>query len=749
MVLPAKEFLEEKKVKYLYPGVELIFDSSSGDLLEVNTNKGTMRIDSCYLDIGIESPDPEQVQNLKTHGKYIRDSLGFYNFDCVDVLSNTRRPITGEIPRHYEFTPENKKDPESVIFEHDSDKITVSYDTETYNTFKLRVKTEYEIRGNVICISSAVSNIGDKLFVLNGAAYVLHGMLLSSSAVFEMPGSTPCGIHSISEIPDGQSVKTDAPSPFVHYCDNGHHTNVIFVNPFEKWTTGIYKLEKGGNKITQINLSCTIAQIKPDQVIEIGKQYIQILGADDPYNAVSELYAEEGWIAPSDGRCATAIYTCHPAGTSDNDFRNPDGSNQTGTLETMAEYLPKIADMGIDNIWIMPVFVHPENTGTLYLPYNMEHIDNRYSRVGNGDQTMKAYIDAASKLGIHVMFDYVPHGPCMYKPNFDDGLYDNPWLTQERLTWIGTDRDGNYGIEWNCYSLDYSNPDYLSYMESLAKKHTEEFGISGARIDVCIGSLPNWSPVKDHRISQSGLYGGAVMAKAIRDGIIKGGQKPLIYPEIAFVLPFYAPYMDLVYDFPFYRMTRELRLKKVDEITFASSVAHWLDAEIRSAPKGMKFGRFLENSDTVSSWYPQAFDCSRAVDVYGTDKARALWVLLATIDGTFVIYQNDELGNEVFFKELLDMRKKHLGPQYGIEHFPCDGSGVIAYRRYLGDNQKLILINLTSTEQTRDFGGIDIGEISFISAKKKILYGKEAHFNIFGGEVSLLPYSCIVIELNS
>jgi hypothetical protein len=140
------------------------------------------------------------------------------------------------------------------------------------------------------------------------------------------------------------------------------------------------------------------------------------------------------------------------------------------------------------------------------------------------------------------MLDYVPHGPYLYGPEEGNtDIYDNPWMTPARFAWVGTDRDDKYGNEWNCWALDAANQNYLGYIYNLANKQAQEFGIIGARIDASFGSVPNWTPFGYNRISQTGLFGGASMVKAIRDGIHDAGKTALIYPEPLWPIPYYAP----------------------------------------------------------------------------------------------------------------------------------------------------------------------------------------------------------------
>ena len=116
--------------------------------------------------------------------------------------------------------------------------------------------------------------------------------------------------------------------------------------------------------------------------------------------------------------------------------------------------------------------------------------------------------------------------------------------------------------------------------------------------------------------------------------------------------------------------------------------------------------RFLGNHDTVS-W---TFDAARAQAVYGTEKAKALWMAMAFIDGTAFIYQGDEdpaayrlkgENLEAFFTELIDAKKTWLPHFLDTEYLKTE-SPVFAFYRISREEGicRLVLINLSAKEQT-------------------------------------------------
>ena len=70
-----------------------------------------------------------------------------------------------------------------------------------------------------------------------------------------------------------------------------------------------------------------------------------------------------------------------------------------------AQHLPALKEMGVDHIWLLPVFDHNEEG--VYHSNDQSVIDERYG----GEEGCRYFCDKAHELGMTVLFDYVPHGP--------------------------------------------------------------------------------------------------------------------------------------------------------------------------------------------------------------------------------------------------------------------------------------------------------------------------------------------------
>lgn len=744
---------------YTLGNTTLYLNAATGDLTGIDfpesalTAAGRMRFDAAYIDFAHDGGDG----GWNSWGEYMRNTLFYQN---LDQLNTYALPTSINYNNQSEYP---RRAPENVSVQQKADALAVSYTMKPYDEAEITLKVETVYTAQVsgaVTMESTLTNVNDENVIINGAASVVSGLKLSDGATFEFPGNLPAQVYLCAGLPAEYSVIGEYASPLIHFMDGERDINLIFADEYEKWAPSVTMSPTGGIEV--INLACAIDELSPGESLTLGKQFFQLTQAGGAYAAAQALYSANGWEAPTDGVRGKAVYSGHPAGVSDNDFQGAEG-----TLDDYQSQLSVIKSMGFDALWMLPVFEHPESGGSIYLPYNMEYVDARYSKRAAGKTTleeqraaaneeMAAFGAEAERVGLEFMIDYVPHGPYLYNKDSvtkPENLYDNPWLTEERQSWESMDRwwqdpDPAYTHwrnEWDCYAFDSANPDYLAYMQKLAQQQAEEFHLTGTRIDAVVGSLPNWKPVGDNRVSQTGLYGGAAMTKALRDGIKAAGKTPMVLPENGNLSPYYAASTDLFYDLPFYRVTLYSRQAGMDEVSFATTVAHWLKSETASSFKGMQFGRYLENHDTVAPWYSN-FDGARAVEVYGLEKARAMWVLLSTIDGAPIIYQNDENGNEEFFTELLAMRKAQFGEDNGmdIEYYNDAASGIVAYRRYQGSGQKLVLVNLTDKEAARDFSATDIGGVRLGTAAPTAVYGEA---KVAGDSVTLPAYGYVVLDL--
>ena len=452
------------------------------------------------------------------------------------------------------------------------------------------------------------------------------------------------------------------------------HYNVLFVNEEEKWSTGVYR--SANDSLVYANLAAVECRLDPGERLRCGTLYLQLVGRESPSEAVRELYAARGWTPPRNGIRDGVLYSCHPHGTMDSGFKD------RRTMAEFAEELPRLKAMGVDHVWLLPIFEHLDRG--VYHPTDQAIIDPRYGT----DDDVAAFARKAHELGMTLLFDYVPHGPEAEDP-----------LGVELRRWAAVDRSGQPVIEWNCLSFDMANPEYQAYFRTLVHDHVDRFDIDGSRIDCAMGGLTNWKPYPGKRPSSSNLKGGVAISRTIREAIVEKGKKPLVTPENFHPVPVYAPYTDVFYDMALYRVLFELEAAGVQPTEYAARLTHWLVSELKFTPGGYVKLRFLGNHDTVS-WVWQK---RRATEAYGMEKAMALWALLSCIDGMPMLYQGDEdasiyrrPGPELrgFFTSLFEARRTWLGNDYDIAYQET-GSSIEAFLRTNDTSRRWVAVNVS------------------------------------------------------
>ncbi|MBS4179003.1 alpha-amylase family glycosyl hydrolase [Lederbergia citrea] len=571
----------------------------------------------------------------------------------------------------------------------------------------------YTVNGDSLEVGAMVKNIRSERRLINGLAFMLSETGRAEDILFEFPGNVPHDEFQLSQLRPYEPVVTGLVNPIIRTVSDQGNLNILFINEEEKWSSGVYKDEAG---IAQyVNIACLESYIEPGETIYCGKLYIQPVGQSDPFVPIRELYKKKGWNPPTDGHTEGVLYSCHPHGTMDSGFQD------RKTIREYAEEMESLKELGIDHVWILPIFEHLDRG--VYHPTDQKIIDTRYGT----DEDVQYFSQKLNEMDMTLLFDYVPHGPEI----------DDP-LGIEHREWASVKRDGTPKIEWNCLSFDMANPEYRQYTTEMVENHVDRFNIDGARIDCAMGGLSNWNPVKGNRPSSSSLRAGVSISKAIREGFLNKNKKPIVTPENFNPVPVYAPYTDIFYDMPLYRVLFELEKAKLPADEYAHRLTRWLNHQMLTTPENYLKLRFLGNHDSVTWVWQKA----RPTFIYGVEKAKALWVLMTTIDGIPMIYQGDEDASiykqdgpvlREFFTELFAARKKYLSNDFDVEYL-FTGTPIVAFVRTKGDEKRLVVINLASSKEECNVG----------FQLKETLFGQEQNR---GNTISLDGYSYAIMKL--
>ncbi|MBP7370937.1 MAG: hypothetical protein KA902_05800 [Arenimonas sp.] len=155
-----------------------------------------------------------------------------------------------------------------------------------------------------------------------------------------------------------------------------------------------------------------------------------------------------------------------------------------GTFNAAQQQLPRLKALGIDIIWLMPVqpIGVKNRKGSLGSPYSVRDYYGVNPEFGS-EQDLKNFINAAHKLGMHVILDWVANHTA----------WDNPLVT-EHPEWYSRDWKGEFHPtpwwDWHdIIDLDYNQPGLRRYMADAMRYWITEYDIDGFRCDVA-GFIP-------------------------------------------------------------------------------------------------------------------------------------------------------------------------------------------------------------------------------------------------------------------
>jgi glycosidase len=157
---------------------------------------------------------------------------------------------------------------------------------------------------------------------------------------------------------------------------------------------------------------------------------------------------------------------------------------EEGTFAAAQEHLPRLAEMGVDILWLMPI--HPigevNRKGTLGSPYAVKDFRAVNPEFGT-EEDFRAFVKAAHALDMKVILDWVPN----------HSAWDNS-LTEEHPDWYSKNPEGEMmpplGTDWwDVAEFDYSSPGLREYMTESLAYWVREYDIDGYRADVA-GMVP-------------------------------------------------------------------------------------------------------------------------------------------------------------------------------------------------------------------------------------------------------------------
>ncbi len=205
-----------------------------------------------------------------------------------------------------------------------------------------------------------------------------------------------------------------------------------------------------------------------------------------------------------------------------------------GTFSAFAEHLPRLKELGVDILWLMPIFpigeVNRKATQTL-MTHEIKNTKERAKYLGSAyaikdyqavnpehgtKEDFKALVDKIHELGMHVIIDIAinhtawdhdwikTHPEYYMRVEKGSKPWKTEWMEQHPEFYKMLDDLGmTYPIHpdetdwWDTAELDFENGDLRKEFVDIFKYWITEFGIDGYRCDVAHGvPIDFWNDLK-------------------------------------------------------------------------------------------------------------------------------------------------------------------------------------------------------------------------------------------------------------
>lgn len=378
-----------------------------------------------------------------------------------------------------------------------------------------------------------------------------------------------------------------------------------------------------------------------------------------------------------------------------------------GTLKAAIARLPKVAELGVNIIYICPVFIADDDMDQTFWsprqkasgmnnprnPYRMKdfyHVDPEYGT----DNDLKTFIAEIHRLGMRVMLDmvYLHCGPTAVF------LKDHP-------DFIKRDKEGKaVNAAWKFPALNFDNTELREYLWKNMEYWVKDFDVDGFRCDVASGiPLDFWEK-------------GRARLEKIRPDVAMLAESERVGDQVkAF---------DLNYGFTWFGSIK--RVYEKGEPT--SNLRMTWEKMAAENPQGARFIRYTDNHDIANDAWT-----NRIEKVWGQKGVNAALVMNFTLDGVPFLYNGQEVADTArhsifgrlpvdwangdtpagkerfaFCQKLSALRHKEPALTHGsltwIDNDAPDA--VLSFQRTLKSDRILTVVNLSNKSVNVKFKGV-------------------------------------------
>ena len=366
-----------------------------------------------------------------------------------------------------------------------------------------------------------------------------------------------------------------------------------------------------------------------------------------------------------------------------------------GTFKEVTNHLPRLSELGVDILWLMPI--HPiselNKKGELGSPYSVANYLEVNPDYGT-EEDFRELIKQAHSKNMLVILDWVANHTG----------WDNPWIF-DNPDWYTKNQDGNItyppGTDWtDVADLNFDNQDMQEAMIQAMEYWVKEFDVDGFRADVA-HSVPVefWNKASERLHQIKDVF---MLAE-------DGGNLELL--ESAF---------DTNYAWNYQGMFNGLGYSYITAREFSRTIK--IQAE---QYKDGKYQMVFADNHDENSWQGTVFDR------YGNN-AKNVILISFTIPGMPLIYSGNEVGLdrqlkffekdpivfpeeanwgnsdwEIFYQQLVALRTQNpalwsAGAGGELVSLNDQDSFFIAFARSYQGNDVVVLVNLMEEEVTQE-----------------------------------------------
>ena len=384
-----------------------------------------------------------------------------------------------------------------------------------------------------------------------------------------------------------------------------------------------------------------------------------------------------------------------------------------GTFAAAQAKLGDLRSLGIDIVWLMPIYPRGGGINSPYAATNFMTTNPNYGTVAQ----LKSFVDRAHELGMEVVLDWVPNHTAT----------NAVWVTQHPEYYTMQNGEmvhpNNYG---DVYQLNYDNPDLCEAMNECLRFWIDQAGVDGFRCDyVSSPAIPGSYWASTIPMLRSHAAGKTITMIAEAD-IVHDANKLL----------------NVGFDYDYAWNFQSGKLERFGPTgTSATTLKGYCESFIGES-QGRSFDRmtYLTNHDQNFN------DGGKTLEsMYGANKY-AFTTLYFTIYGMPLLYNGQEVGNDQILDYFHDtkinwnstdakmqntiatlMALRHTQPVLAngtaTSFLTTSSANVMAFTKTSGDNTVIVLLNLGNLDTTATVTGIPAGEYSLWLDSSTIISG--------------------------